>query len=235
MRPSCIDAVYALHGLSEHGDDQIQPERVRASRGPALAVLAVGLAVLALLVVVLPRLNAQHPPVDDDRAAQAAETSPPTPLASGPSPEPIVSECVPARVRDAPGTPATRGRPDPRTTARPAQEGPIVVDTTGLINRCEVWPANKGADGLFVTNPSGQDGILEVRWSGSECDHGSTFRFSALQDRYQLVSRPPDVACAEPVAQHSVRLFLSSPVLAASVSADFPRGLGPVPTTLPGE
>jgi hypothetical protein len=145
----------------------------------------------------------------------------------------MVSECVSWRTRDVPASPVAHGRLDPRTTAEPAQEGPIVVDTTALIDRCEVWPAKGGYDGFFVTNPGGDAGILEVLWSGSECNRGSTFRFSSLQERFQLVSQPPDLACAEPVAQHALRLFMSSPVLAASVSADFPRGLAPVPTALP--
>jgi len=214
--------------LSELDERQIQaqPERVRASRGRALAVLAVGAAVLIVLVGVLPRITGQPADVDSPPVAHAPETSPPAPPRSPAQAlaEPIVSECVSSR--------AFGGRPHARATAKPAEDGPIVVDTTGLIERCEVSPAEDGEDGFFVTNPDGDPGILEVQWSGSECDVGSTFRFSSLLDRFQLVSAPPDRACAEPVAQHAVRLFLSKPVLAASVSADFPRGLTPVPTTL---
>jgi len=127
-----------------------------------------------------------------------------------PTPEPIISDCGPS-----------------------LDAGPTVIDTTGLIDRCEIWPARRGFEGFFVTNPRDDPQILEVRWSGSECDLGSTFRFSSEMERFQLVGDPPHVACSEPVAQHALRLYLNSPVSAASVSADFPKGLAPVPSTVP--
>ena len=178
------------------------------------------------------RITGQPAQLDVPRVAQALQTSPPS-SSAGSLPDPKVSECTSLSAPDAQGTPiAHGGRPHPRETDEPAQDGPIVVDTTGLIDRCEVWYAEAGDDGFFVTNPGSDEEILEVLWSGSECDRGSTFRFSSLQDRFQLVSQPPHPGCAEPVTRHSVRLFLSSPVLAASVSADFPMGLAPMPTTL---
>jgi len=192
----------------DDGDSEptLQPERVRASRAPAVAVLVVGVAVLIALVGVLPRVAGQ-PAQGDGRVAQVATSPAPTPE---PSPEPMISGCGPS-----------------------LDAGPTVVDTTGLIERCEIWPARRGFEGFFVTNPRDDPRILEVRWSGSECDLGSTFRFNSEVDRFQLVGDPPHVACSEPVAQHALRLYLSRPVLAASVSADFPKGLAPVPSTVP--
>jgi hypothetical protein len=112
------------------------------------------------------------------------------------------------------------------------RKGPSVVDKTGFIDRCEVWLADDGYEGFFVTNPHGRTRVLDVHWSAGGCDLGTTFTFSPVQDRFQLVGRPPGTACAKPVTQHAVRLFLKEPVLAASVSTDFPTGQSQTRNTL---
>jgi hypothetical protein len=178
-----------------------QPERVRASRTPALAVLAIGAVLLVVLVGVLPRLNAQPAPTNNGLVAQATDTQLPT---TPPSfAEPTISGCGSA----------------------PHPDVPRVIDETGLVEQCISWTITAQDSGaISVRNPEGNERQLEVSWDGSICQDFTslTFRRARSQDGFELVGQRLQQSndfCQSVRKRLGVRVFMTASVKAASVSA----------------
>jgi hypothetical protein len=116
-----------------------------------------------------------------------------------------------------------------------ARARPMIIDETGLVDSCEV--VNFEAElfsGVLVTNPDGDESILQVHWAGNPCELASSFKFSRSGGGYTLEGRTPNVGCIEPLVRHAMRMHLRQPVAADSVTADLrPSGVPfttPVPT-----
>ena len=118
---------------------------------------------------------------------------------------------------------------------------PSILDRTGLVVGCAVLAAATGEDvPLGVSNPDGDRLKLDVVWTGSSCDVVSRFTLDRTAGGFdlsvELLSYTFTVDCYADRATHAMRVDLSAPVSAESVSArikNAPRvsfGVAPTPS-----
>jgi hypothetical protein len=176
-----------------------------------LAVLAVGAAVLIVLVGVLPRLTAQPAPTDNRPLGEATQL-PQATARSGPSPAPTISGC---------GSPIN-------------PEVPRVLDETGLVEQCQSWQiASNDTTAIAVTNPDGDEHQLEVSWEGTRCEDFTSLTFRRSGQGFSLsgerLEKLNDL-CRSLPGRRGVRVYLRDGVAASSITASLSAwtpGAGP--------
>jgi hypothetical protein len=173
-----------------------EPRRLSSSKFPAFAGLAASVVVLVVIVATMPSLNPAAPPPGASPASDAAS----------PTAEPTATE--------RPGI----------ACASLGELHPTLIDSTGLVESCEVVAAPQdGQVFTSVTNPDGDQSTLLVVWSGISCDLASTFTMSRRGTGYDLDFERPVMDCTDEPFRHAMRIALREEVAAADVRATLGR------------
>jgi hypothetical protein len=138
------------------------------------------------------------------RSPTSSPASAESPATTSPTPSPLGLSCVPQATD---------------VTVAAAQ----FSDQTGLVDSCDSIPAEPGSgqDQLAVSNPRGDETVLQLAWLGSVCSQPYKFELHATAaGRYELNGTlGPGVVCfaMAPVALE-LRLGLNEPIDASTVT-----------------